>query len=329
MSPPALSGSITDVAGIEVGHSTDTRRPTGCTVVLARAGALGAVDVRGSAPGTRETDLLSPTHHIAAVHAVVLAGGSAFGLDCASGVVRWLEENGIGFDTGYARVPIVPAAILFDLAVGPASIRPDAESGYQAIRAASSRPPAQGNEGAGAGATCGKLFGFERAMKGGIGSASVRAGGFTVGAIVAVNAVGDIVDPCSGRLLAGARTADGTALLDCRRAILAGDIPPRMAAGTATTIGVIATDAILTKAQAGKVAQMGHDGLARSINPVHTMFDGDTLFALATGTTGRHGDPTLIGILGAEAVARAVVAATLAARSLPGLPAHADFVAGR
>ncbi|HPP98359.1 MAG TPA: P1 family peptidase, partial [Ottowia sp.] len=211
---PALpyAGTLTDVQGIEVGQFTDPRRPTGCSVVLARAGAVGGVDVRGAAPGTRETDLLDPANLVGVVHAVLLAGGSAWGLDAAAGVMRWLEEHGIGLPVGGAPgqiVPIVPAAVLFDLHVGDARIRPDAAAGHAACQAAGRTPPEQGNVGAGAGATVGKLFGSMHAMKGGIGSASVSVDGVTVGALIAVNALGDVVDPASGRPIAGARSADG------------------------------------------------------------------------------------------------------------------------
>ena len=316
------AGSITDVAGLRVGHFTDTRRPTGCTVVLTADGAVAGVDVRGAAPGTRETELLSPLNAVEQVHAIVLAGGSAFGLDAASGVMRWLDERGFGLQVGPARVPIVPAAILFDLWVGDASIRPDAASGYAACEAASTEPVVEGNVGAGSGATVGKLFGIQRAMRGGIGSASVTVGGITVGALVAVNAIGDVIDPGTGQTVAGARTADGSALLGTMRALLRGDLPVSLQAGSATTLGVVATDAVLTKAQANKMAQMAHDGLARAINPVHTMSDGDTVFALATGASRKTAHLTLLGALGAEVMATAVLRAVRAATALsgPGLP---------
>ena len=317
-------GSLTDVAGLRVGHHTLTARATGCTVVLCPEGATCGVDVRGAAPGTRETDLLRPDNLVEQVHAVLLSGGSAFGLDAAGGVMRWLEEQGHGFAVGHARVPIVPAAVLFDLWHGDPRVRPDAASGHAACAAASSTPPAQGNVGAGAGAAVGKLFGFERAMKGGIGTASLRVGAVSVAALVAVNAVGDVVDPRSGRVVAGARTADGAALLDSMAALLRGELPARALAGMATTIGVVATDARLSKAQANKLATMAHDGLAHSIRPVHTMTDGDTLFALATGASGRPGEMTVLGALAAEVVARAVLNAVRAACSLPGLPAACD-----
>jgi L-aminopeptidase/D-esterase-like protein len=307
--------AITQVAGIEVGHFTDPRRPTGCTVILARTGAVAGVDVRGAAPGTRETDLLHPANLIERVHAVTLAGGSAWGLDATSGVMRWLEEHHIGLNVGFGLVPIVPAAVLFDLPVGDHRIRPDAQAGYQACMAASANLPAEGNVGAGAGALVGKLFGLRRAMRGGIGTAALTVDGITVGAIIACNAVGDVIDPATGRLLAGARTPDGASLLNSCNALLAGAAPQSLLAGTNTTIGVIATDAILTKPQAHRLAQVAHDGLARSINPVHTLSDGDTLFALATGIAGKSADMVLLGTLAAEVTARAVVRAILAARS--------------
>ncbi len=311
-----MGGSITDVPGIEVGHHTDTRRPTGCSVVIARGGAVGGVDVRGAAPGTRETDLLSPTNTVDTVHAVLLSGGSAWGLDAAGGVMRWLDEQGIGLDVGPARVPIVPAAVLFDLMVGDARIRPDAAAGYAACQAASGEAPAEGGVGAGTGALVGKVFGHARAMKGGIGTASVRVGGVTVGALVACNALGDVIDPDTGVVIAGARSADGARMIDTRRALLAGEPPIPILAGTHTTIGVVATDATLNKAQVTRLAQVAHDGLARAINPVHTVADGDTLFALATGKTQEHPGMMVLATMAAEAVARATVRAVLAAKTL-------------
>jgi len=324
------AGSLTDVAGLRVGHFTETRRPTGCTVIIAPEGAVAGVDVRGAAPGTRETELLSPTNAIEKVHAVLLAGGSAFGLDAAGGVMRWLEEHGIGVQVGPARVPIVPAAILFDLWVGDASIRPDAASGYAACAAATAEPVVEGNVGAGTGASVGKLFGIQRAMRGGLGSASVTVGGITVAALVAVNAIGDVIDPGTGLPIAGARSEDGKRLQGTMRSMLRGELMAPLQAGSATTLGVVATDAVLTKAQANKMAQMAHDGFARSINPVHTMTDGDTIFALATGASGQSANMTLIGALGAEvmaiAVVRAVRAATrLSGPGLPDLPCASDF----
>ena len=312
----AGTDSITDVLGIEVGHFTDTRRPTGCTVIITRDGAVAGVDVRGAAPGTRETDLLHPSNLVDQVHAILLAGGSAWGLDAAAGVMRWLEENGIGLPVHYGLVPIVPAAVLFDLPVGDARIRPDAEAGYAACVAASRACPAQGNVGAGAGALVGKLFGIDRAMKGGIGSASITLDGVTVGALVACNALGDVVDPATGAVLAGARTEDGAQLLNIRQAILDGDTPNPLLAGTNTTLAVLATDARLTKAQAHRLAQVAHDGLARTINPVHTMSDGDAVFALGTGKTRQTLGMMVLATLAAEVTSRAVIRAILAARSV-------------
>ena len=318
------SDSIVDIEGIEVGHFTDPRRPTGCTVILSRTGAVAGVDVRGAAPGTRETDLLHPSNLVDQVHAVLLAGGSAWGLDAAAGVMQWLEEHGHGLQTPYGLVPIVPAAVLFDLPVGDASIRPDKAAGYAACEAAihaakqvfPGNVPAQGNVGAGAGALVGKLFGIHRAMKGGIGSASITVGGVTVGAIVACNALGDVVSPETGEVIAGARTADGKQLLNIRQAVLRGEAPQPLLAGTNTTIGVVATDAILTKAQAHRLAQVAHDGLARAINPVHTMSDGDAMFVLGTGAAGKTPGMMVLSVLAAEVTSRAVVRAVCAAQSL-------------
>ncbi|WP_395685381.1 P1 family peptidase [Caenimonas koreensis] len=310
------AGSITDVAGIEVGHFTDTRRPTGCSVVIVRDAAVAGVDVRGAAPGTRETDLLSPTNLVDRVHAVLLAGGSAWGLDAAGGVMRWLEAQGVGMEVGLAKLPLVPAAVLFDLFLGDSTIRPDAAAGYAACEAASVHAPAQGCVGAGAGAAIGKVFGIDRAMKGGIGTASVTVDGVTVGALVACNALGDVIDPDTGRVIAGSRTPDGKSLFDTRRSLLRGEEPKPLITGTNTTIGVVATDAVITKAQATRLATMSHDGLARSINPVHTMSDGDTMFALGTGRSGKSLGMMTLGTMAAEVTAMAVVCAIRAARSV-------------
>lgn len=310
-------------------------RLTGCSVVVAPQGAVCAVDVRGAAPGTRETDLLDPSNLVDKVHAVMLCGGSAYGLAAASGAMQWLEEQGLGLETGFGRVPIVPAAVLFDLPLVREGddpwARPDAACGYAACAAASRQAPGSGNVGAGAGATVGKLFGADRAMKGGIGHALVQAGPWQVGAMMACNAVGDVVDPGSGRILAGARTADGAALLGTERALLAGERSLRPLPGTNTTIGVVATDATLSKPQAAKLAQMAHDGLARSIDPVHTLSDGDTLFALATGRVARHSGMLVLAAMVTRAVALATVQAVLQARSLQlgdlHLPAARDLPA--
>ncbi len=330
-------GAITDVPGIRVGHAQDEAALTGCTVVLCENGAVGGVDQRGGAPGTRETDPLRPLHLVQEVHAVVLAGGSAFGLEAASGVVRYLEERGVGFDVRVARVPIVPAAILFDLALGRSDVRPDAAMGYAACRAASEVSPAEGNVGVGTGATAGKVLGMAGAVKSGVGTAAVRLdGGLVVGALVAPNPFGDVVDPATGQVLAGARREAASGDLD-----LPGEGPfadtlevmRRMAArgrlrfgggGENTVIGVVATNARLDKEGANKVAQMAHDGIARAVRPAHTMLDGDTLFALATGEV--EADVNLVGAFAAEVVARAIVRAVKAARAAGGLPASRDLV---
>jgi L-aminopeptidase/D-esterase-like protein len=320
------SDAITDVAGIAVGHFTDSRRATGCSVVLCPQGMVGGVSVRGGAPGTRETDLLRPENTVDRVHAILLTGGSAFGLDAAGGVMRWLEERGHGWPVGAARVPIVPAAVLFDLWHGDLSVRPDAAAGHAACVAATAHAPAQGSVGAGAGAAVGKLFGIERAMQGGIGTASARVGGITVAALVAVNATGDVFDPSDGALLAGARTsATSRQLQRSESSLLRGELPARLQAGMATTIGVVATDATLDKAQCTLLASMAHDGLARSIVPAHTPFDGDTLFALASGRGSAPGNVALIGVLAAEVTARAVCNAIRHAAGRPDLPAARDL----
>ena len=327
--PPARGG-LTAVAGLKVGHVELAERPTGCTVVLAEGGAVGGVDVRGSAPGTRETDLLNPVNTVEKVHAIVLSGGSAFGLDAASGVMRYLDEHGIGFETGFGKVPIVPAAVLFDLGVGNAKIRPTAECGYRAAAAATAGLVAEGSVGAGSGATVGKLAGAARAMRGGLGTASLETpDGLIVAALVVVNAVGDVIDPSTGRVVAGVRTPDGKGLADARVLLRSGAFTPPSSFGRNTTIGVVATNAALTKAQATKMAQMAQDGLARTISPAHTIYDGDTIFALATGSRQGPADMMTIGGLAAEAVAEAVLRAVRAATGIPGYPSAADLAGAR
>ena len=321
------SDSITDVPGIEVGHAQDDDALTGCTVILCRQGAVAGVDVRGGAPGTRETELLNPLNLVDRVHAVMLAGGSAYGLDAASGAMRFLGEQGIGFETPSGVVPIVPAAVVFDLGLGRADVRPDAAMGYAACRAASTASVVQGNLGAGTGASVGKILGLERAMKSGVGSASITLGsGIVVGALAAVNALGDVVDPSTGAIVAGAR-AQGTAkpgesgyfadTLEVMRTST--DQAPRsFGVAQNTTLAVVAVNAALNKAQAAKVAQMAQDGLARAIRPAHTMFDGDTVFALATG--GAEADVSILGACAAEALSIAIVRAARMAASAGGLP---------
>ncbi len=327
-----MHDSLTAIAGLRVGHHTLGMRPTGCTVVLCDGdGAVCGVAQRGGAPGTRETDLLRPENTVDRVHAVLLTGGSAYGLDAASGVMRWLEEHGLGLLVGPAnrpfpaRVPIVPAAVVFDLWVGDARVRPGADAGRAACAAAHAGPVAEGSVGAGAGATVGKLFGLPRAMKGGIGCAALRVGGVTVAALVVANPIGDVRDE-QGRLLAGARVAaDRRELVDTTRSLLQGQGPePLMAAmqGTATTIGVVATDARLDKAQATQLASLAHAGLARAVSPL-TVHDGDTFFTLATGGCGHAGNLSVLGAMAADCVSRAIRRAVQAATPLddPFLPA--------
>jgi L-aminopeptidase/D-esterase-like protein len=317
-------GSITDVDGLKVGHYTDSRRPTGCTVIMFEEGAVAGVDVRGSAPGTRETDLLAPTNTVDKVHAILLAGGSAFGLDAASGVVRYLEEHDAGFPTRFARVPIVPAAILYDLSVGDPAIRPDAAAGYQACLNAGTEKCEEGSVGAGAGATVGKL-GPGLPMKGGIGTSSIRlSNGIVIGAIVAVNCLGNVIDPKTGSILAGARTPDGTEFIDILQWYRSGQ-QTRGPVMENTTIGVVATNAVLTKTQMTKVVQMAHDGIARTINPAHTAMDGDTLFGMATGRCQAAGDVAVIGALAADAVSEAILRGVMQAKGLPGFPSVTEF----
>ncbi len=323
-----MHNSITDVAGIKVGHYTDREGITGCTVVLCEGGAVGGVDVRGSAPGTRETDLMRPVNLVQEAHAVLLTGGSAYGLDAAGGVMRWLEEHGIGLNVGAGVVPIVPAAVLFDLTIGDSKARPDAEAGYRACQAASDGPVPEGSVGAGTGATVGKLLGPKFATKSGLGTASVKIGkGIVVGAIVAVNAFGNVVDPESGAIIAGTRKPVVGGFVNTVKR-MQGDLGQTILGFASTTLAVVATNGYLTKEGANKVAQMAHDGLAWAIRPVHTMFDGDTTFALATGKPPKKGngaDPSVVGIAAAEVLARAVVRAVQQAESLGGIPAVRDL----
>ena len=300
-------GSLVDVAGLKVGHHTRSDRATGCTVVLCEAGAVAGVAVRGGAPGTRETDLLRPENTVQAVHAVLLTGGSAFGLAAADGVVRWLEAHGHGLKVGPACIPIVPAAVIFDLWQGDPRIRPGPQDGEAACEAASSEPPATGRVGAGAGATVGKLYGPHRASPGGVGTASVRVGAHTVAALVVVNAVGDVIAE-DGRVVAGARTEDGQGFAQTTAALLRGEGPARLLPGTHTTIGVVATDAALTKTEAHQLAALSHHGLSRAVDPL-TTHDGDTLFALATGRASGAYDMSGLGAAAAAVVARAIRAA--------------------
>jgi L-aminopeptidase/D-esterase-like protein len=328
-----MMNAITDIPGLSVGHAQDEEALTGCTVVLCENGAVGGVDQRGGAPGTRETDAMHPMHLVNEVHAVVLAGGSAFGLDAATGAVRYLEERGVGFNVRVARVPIVPAAILFDLGIGDSKVRPDAGMGYQACLNASTDPPAEGNVGAGTGATVGKILGLAGAMKSGIGTASLEIGsGVIVGAIAAVNVFGDVIDPETGRIIAGARVVQkgpikvgkGPYFADtlCVMESLIGRTVLGFASRENTAIGIVATNAKMNKEQINKVAQMAQDGLARTVRPAHTMLDGDTVFALATGD--KNADVNIVGAFGAEVFAQAVLRAVRTAESAAGLPSAGE-----
>ncbi|MFN8442287.1 MAG: P1 family peptidase [Caldilineaceae bacterium] len=322
-----MNNAITDVPGLKVGHWTNREAATGCTVILCEQGAVAGVDIRGGGPGTRETALLDPVCTVEKVHAIILAGGSAFGLAAADGVMHWLEEQSIGYDVGIAKVPIVPAAILFDLPLGRADVRPDAAAGYAACQAANGGVIAEGSVGAGTGATVGKLLGFGQAMKGGLGTASrCLENGIIIAALVVVNAAGTVIHPHTGLPIAGARDAKSGQIVDPR--LLAERILTRNLAdigfrGGNTTLAVVATNVKLSKTGCTKVAQMAHDGLARSINPIHTSIDGDLVFALSFGN--QEADTGLLGALAADILADAVVRAVVNAESLYGMPAAKDL----
>lgn len=321
---PAANMTLTAVEGIKVGHFTLPERPTGCTVVLIESGATAGVDVRGAAPATRDTDLLNPTKMVERIFGVALSGGSLYGLSSADGVLRYLEEKNVGIVYGNRHIPIVPGASIFDLGVGDARIRPTADCGYRAAQAATSAPVAEGSIGAGAGATLGKIAGMERAMKSGVGTAAITmADGLVVAALVVANPLGDVIDPATGRIVAGARNANGKGFADARVIVRTG--APRARDGDNSTIGVIATNAKLTKAQASYLAQMTDDGYARAIWPIHTMVDGDAVFAIATG--GKSGEPDMIalGALAADVMATAVIRAAQQATGLRNLPAVRDL----
>ncbi len=316
-----MFSAITDVLGIKVGHYTDRRAATGCTVILCEAGAVAGVDVSGASPGTRETDLLRPGNLVEKVQAIVLSGGSAFGLDAASGVMKYLEERGLGYETSAGKVPIVPAAIIYDLNIGDSKVRPGLNEGYQACLNASSGTVAEGCVGAGTGATVGKILGIERAVKSGLGTASQKiAGDVVIAALMVVNAVGDVIDPETGRILAGPRKPDGSGFLstselwkrECK-----GMVPPFN-----TVIGVVATNAKLSKAQANRLARIAQAGIARTINPCHTLYDGDVLFALSSGEI--EADLSAVGAAATEAVAEAIIRAIHKAETLAGVPAAKD-----
>jgi L-aminopeptidase/D-esterase-like protein len=317
----AMFESLTDVPGIKVGHYTDKAAATGCTVILCEQGAVGGVDVSGASPATRETDLLRPGNLVERIQGVLLSGGSAFGLDAAAGVMRYLEERGFGYETSAGRVPIVPAAIIFDLNLGDAKVRPGANEGYQACLAATDGEVAEGCVGAGTGATVGKILGMERAVKSGLGTASKRiARDVVVAALLVVNAVGDVLESKTGRIVAGPRKADGCGFLSTSE-LWKGDfkgVPPFN-----TVIGVVATDARLGKAEANRLARVAEVGIARSIDPCHTMYDGDALFALSLGE--KEADVNALGAAAAEVVSEAIVRAIERAETLAGVPAAKEI----
>mgnify|MGYP000415426400 CR=1 FL=1 len=317
---------LTDVKGILVGHAQNYEAGTGCTVVLCKGGAVAGVDVRGGAPGTRETDLLAPENLVQKVHAIYLSGGSAFGLDGASGVMRFLEENNVGFDVGVTKVPIVPAAVIFDLNVGDFRIRPDFKMGYEACLNASDGVFATGNVGAGTGATVGKYLGDQHSMKGGLGTHSIKVGDLIVAGLVVVNCRGDVVDPATGEILAGALNETKTGFANTME-LIKRDLASKNAFPGNTTIGVVATNASLTKAQAKKVASMAHNGYAMAIRPVHTLVDGDTVFCLSLGKVSA--DVSIVGALAAEAMAGSIVNAIKSAAPIYGRPAYKSFAAGK
>jgi len=323
-----MNDSITDVPGIKVGHVQNREAATGCTVVLLGNGAVTGVDVRGGGPGTREISAMDPVNAAQEAHAVFLGGGSAFGLDGAGGVMQYLEEQGIGFPVDVTVVPIVPSAVLFDLKVGRKDIRPDKSMGYEACRKAVSPNLEQGNVGAGTGSYVGVAAGAECAMKGGLGTASIILNDLVVGALVAVNCFGDIIDPQTGNIIAGALTPDKKGFADTMKLISKAhrESSPVFEGGN-TTLGVIATNARLTQAQATKIAMMAHDGFARAINPIHTMYDGDTIFCSGTGEL--ETDVTTLGALAADLMAQAIVKGIRAAETAYGLLSATDFAAGR
>lgn len=315
------TGSIVDVPGVRVGHATDVLKHTGCSVVIFDEGAVCGVDVRGGSPGTRETELLKPENSIEKIHGLLLSGGSAYGLNAAAGVMQYLEENSIGFKTDYGVVPCVPAAVIFDLNFGLPSRRPDLAMGYRAAKASSRLQFRSGNTGAGCGATVGKLAGFDKAMKGGLGTAStVSQDGLVVAAMVVVNSVGEIRDPSTGKILAGAYDSQGQ-FIDLARWPFSCDGSQNLA-GSNTTLGIICTNATLNKAQMTKISQMAHDGMARTIYPVHTTFDGDTIFSATTG--GIQSDVNTVGVLAANMISAAIVDAIVHAENHMGVPAYKD-----
>ncbi len=315
--------AVTDMEGICIGHAQDLNALTGCTVLLARNGVTAGVDVRGGAPGTRETDLLNPVNFVQKIHAVFLAGGSAFGLDAATGVMQYLEEQDVGFDVGVMKVPIVCGAVLFDLTLGDHRVRPDSAMGYQACLNAGNTVCAEGNVGAGAGASVGKILGMERAMKSGFGACFFQTGALKVGAVVAVNCLGDVIHPETGATLAGVLNKEKTAFLHTETVMLEKFAGTNISFAGNTTIGVVVANGIFTKSEAAKLASMAHNGFARTMRPSHTMLDGDTIFALATGEV--EADISVVGMLAARAMEQAVLRAVFKAKSLGGLPCFSEL----
>jgi L-aminopeptidase/D-esterase-like protein len=316
--------NITDIKGIKVGHAQDVEGGTGCTVILCEEGAYAGVDVRGGGPASRETELLKPVNMVEQIHAVMLSGGSAYGLDAGSGAMQYLEEKGRGFDVGVGVVPIVCGASLFDLVVGDPKCRPDKAMGYQACLNASSEKPLEGNIGAGTGATVGKFLGMDYMMKSGLGTYAVQIGEWFIGAIVAVNALGDVVDVDTGRRIAGILNKEKSAVYNTEACMYEEYDKNRNVFSGNTTIGCVVTNAKLTKTQANKVASIAHNGFARAIRPVHTMADGDTIFVLATGE--EEVMPDAVGALAADVMARAINRAALMAEPAYGLKAARDFL---
>lgn len=315
--------NITDIPGIKLGNAQDLTGATGCTVLICENGAVAGVDVRGGAPGTRETDLLKPENYVEKIHAVMLAGGSAFGLDAAAGVMQYLEEKGIGFDVGVTKVPIVAGAVLFDLTCGDYRVRPDQKMGHNACLAAENNEFSEGSAGAGTGATVGKVCGMEYAMKGGIGTYCLQVGNMMVGALVAVNCLGDVIDPSNGTILAGAHQQEPFSFLNCEESMIKKHEKITNAFTGNTTIGIIVTNVEMTKAQANKVASMAHDGYARTMRPAHTMFDGDTIFALSAGNV--KADINVVGLLATRVMEEAILRAVKQATALGGYKAYQDL----
>ena len=315
--------AVTDIEGIRIGHAEDMDALTGCTVLIAEEGGTAGVDVRGGAPGTRETDLLDPVNFVQQIQAVILAGGSAFGLDAATGVMQYLEEQNVGFDVGIMKIPIVCGAVLFDLGIGDHRVRPDREMGYQACLNAVNTGCAEGDVGAGAGASVGKILGVEQSMKSGLGSCCFQAGVLKIGAVVAVNCLGDVIHPKTGTIMAGVLSKDRRTFLNTEKIMIEQFAGRNISFGGNTTIGMVVTNGKFTKSQAGKLASMAHNGFARTMRPSHTMLDGDTIFALTTGEV--EADINVAGMLAARAVENAVLRAVLKAKSLGGLPCCSEL----